>query len=143
MIKIKHLIEDDQKLQIDKELFLTVGIFKFYFVNGAYVRKYLNIDFCLAGHHRRYEFIPDNEYWLERNLLDGTLMQLDMKFDLVHEIIENLVMALLDIDYDKAHEIYANGIEGFLRNDFKNGESINESIFFKDIIKKAHLMYLT
>lgn len=141
MIKIKHQLKEedqDQKLSLDKELFLTVGIFKFYFVNGAYVRKYKNIDFCLAGHHRRYDFIPDNEFWLERNLLDQTLMQLDMKFDLLHEILENLVMALLGIDYDTAHSIYANGIEGFLRNDFKNGKSINESVFFKNIIKRLN-----
>jgi disulfide oxidoreductase YuzD len=115
MIKIKKIIEEDQdqSLQINKKLFLTVGNINFYWINGEWARKNLSIEYTIGGHHFRYDQIPDNEIWMERN----NRSQADFKADCVHELTEFLVQKYKGLDYDDAHENWADKIEQFIRQD--------------------------
>lgn len=68
-------------------------------VDGEYVRNHLNIEYVEGGHHYRYDFIPENEVWLEE-----TLDKREISETLVHELHERRRMKHDGWDYDKAHE---------------------------------------
>ena len=68
-------------------------------VDGNYVRSNLEIEYCLGGHHYRYDFIPEDEIWIE-NLPS----KFDMDCNLLHEVYERLQMKKNGLGYEEAHE---------------------------------------
>lgn len=86
--------EDKWKKQVG-----NVGEAKVFHVDGNYVRSNLEIEYCLGGHHYRYDFIPEDEIWVE-NLPS----KFDMEANLFHETYERLQMKENGLDYEKAHE---------------------------------------
>jgi hypothetical protein len=72
-------------------------------VDGREVRTKYDSDFSQAGHHYRYNFVPENEIWIE-NRLDKK----EQAYCLFHELIEMTLMKDRGYDYEKAHQIAKN-----------------------------------
>lgn len=67
-------------------------------VNARLVRSVFDDEFASGGHDQVYEFIPENEIWI-----DGTLKAAERPYALVHELHERGLM-IKGIDYERAHE---------------------------------------
>jgi hypothetical protein len=66
-------------------------------VNGRLVRSLFDIDFTAGGHDYVYEFVPENEVWI-----DDDIEEAERGFVLLHELHERNRMAR-GWDYDRAH----------------------------------------
>ena len=73
--------------------------FETYLVDGLYVRNKIFIDF-LAGHHVVDPYIPEGEIWLDR-----AIPKAEIKYYLMHELMEALLMANTELAYDDAHKL--------------------------------------
>jgi hypothetical protein len=82
---------------------------KIFKVNGQQIRDTLCVDFIGGGHSLVYDFIPENEIWIE-----DMAHPADQKYILSHELVEHYLMKHLSYSYPKAHNI-ANKIEERLR----------------------------
>lgn len=71
-----------------------------YVIDGNYVRNNFEVDFALAGNHERWNFVPDNEIWVE-----DTGSKFDMECAIIHEITERNDMKDNGTDYEDAHLI--------------------------------------
>ena len=67
-------------------------------VNGEIVRGRYNQRFIQGGHHLVYDFIPDNEIWV-----DDTLDPDEYKPVMVHEATEHRLMVEEGAEYAEAH----------------------------------------
>lgn len=84
---------------------------KVFIVDGPTVRNLHKIDFTEGGHSEVYDYVPKNEIWVER-MADPQ----DESFNLVHEVVEYIVMKYGIIpDYDEAHDA-TNTIEDMARS---------------------------
>ena len=66
-------------------------------VNGRLVRSVFDIDFTAGGHDYVYEFVPENEVWI-----DDDIVETERGFVLLHELHERNLMAR-GWPYGKAH----------------------------------------
>ncbi len=66
-------------------------------VNGRLVRSVFDIDFTAGGHDHVYEFVPENEVWI-----DDAIVESERGYILLHELHERNLMAR-GWTYDKAH----------------------------------------
>ena len=66
-------------------------------VNGRLVRSVFDIDFTAGGHDYVYEFVPENEVWI-----DDDVVEMERAYVLVHELHERNRMAG-GWPYNKAH----------------------------------------
>jgi hypothetical protein len=66
-------------------------------VNGRLVRSVFDIDFTEGGHDYIYEFVPDNEVWI-----DNDIEEAERPYVLLHELHERDRMAQ-GWPYNKAH----------------------------------------
>lgn len=66
-------------------------------VNGRLVRSVFDIDFTAGGHDHIYEFVPDNEVWI-----DDDIEEEERSYVLLHELHERNLMAK-GWPYSKAH----------------------------------------
>ncbi len=66
-------------------------------VNGRLVRSIFDIDFTEGGHDYVYEFVPENEVWI-----DDDIVEPERGYILLHEIHERNLMAK-GWPYSKAH----------------------------------------
>jgi hypothetical protein len=73
---------------------------KVWLVNGEEVRNHSKVDFIEGGHGYVYDFVPDDEIWLE-NGIDTD----EIPFILYHELTERTLMKDKGMSYDKAHKI--------------------------------------
>ncbi len=76
---------------------LKAGNVDVHVINGRAVRDLYYIEFTEGGHHFVYDFVPENEVWL-----DDDLSAHERDYVLVHELHERYLMALGQ-DYDPAH----------------------------------------
>ena len=76
---------------------LTSGV-TVWVVNGRLVRSVFDVDFTEGGHDHVYEFVPQNEVWI-----DNDLEEAERPYVLLHELHERNLMAK-GLDYDHAHE---------------------------------------
>jgi hypothetical protein len=67
-------------------------------VDGRLVRSVFDVDFTEGGHDHVYEFVPENEVWI-----DNDLQEAERPYVLLHELHERNLMAK-GWDYDRAHE---------------------------------------
>ena len=67
-------------------------------VDGRLVRSVFDVDFTEGGHDYVYEFVPQNEVWI-----DNDLEEVERPYVLLHELHERNLMAK-GWDYDRAHE---------------------------------------
>jgi hypothetical protein len=68
-------------------------------VDGKYVRTNIDEEFIGGGHHYRYDFIPENEIWIEDNTREDEIINY-----LIHELHERHLMKHEGLEYDAAHE---------------------------------------
>jgi hypothetical protein len=66
-------------------------------VDGAKVRGVFDIDFTAGGHDHVYEFVPENEVWI-----DNDIVEKERGYVLLHELHERNRMAE-GLPYSKAH----------------------------------------
>ncbi len=78
---------------IEKTGSITVWV-----VNGQYVRQNLDEEFTNFGQHYRFQFIPDNEFWLDQQAVPG-----EEPFFIKHLLVEYGFMRE-GMDYDRAIE---------------------------------------
>jgi len=69
------------------------------FINGAFVRDHIFIDFVEGGHFYRYDWIPENHIWIE-----DILSIMDQVCTGIHEIHERYRMKYMGWRYEKAHQ---------------------------------------
>ncbi|MDR3668080.1 MAG: hypothetical protein P4L35_14660 [Ignavibacteriaceae bacterium] len=67
-------------------------------VDGRLVRSVFDVDYTEGGHDYVYEFVPQNEVWIDNDLEES-----ERPFVLLHELHERNLMAK-GWDYDRAHE---------------------------------------
>ena len=67
-------------------------------VNGRLVRSVFDIDFTAGGHEHVYEFVPQNEVWIDNDIEEN-----ERGYILLHELHERNLMAK-SWTYEKAHE---------------------------------------
>lgn len=99
----------NESVDIQKSMWKKTDDLTIYLVDGEQIRDHLYLDFTEGGHDLRYDFIPDNEVWIEK-MKDPT----EHEFILVHELHERRLMEL-GADYDHAH-VRANVVETKCRN---------------------------
>ena len=66
-------------------------------VKGRLVRSVFDIDFTAGGHDYVYEFVPENEVWIDDDIAEG-----ERGYVLLHELHERNRMAQ-GLPYSKAH----------------------------------------
>jgi hypothetical protein len=71
---------------------------KVWIVNGRLVRSAFDIDFTEGGHDYVYEFVPQNEVWI-----DDAIIEQERPYVLLHELHERNQMSK-GLPYSKAHE---------------------------------------
>lgn len=103
------LLESASKIK-KKYVETTSENIEIYIVDGHDVRMNFDVDFIGGGHHYAYPEIPKNEIWLE-NLSPKS----EIKYILVHEMIERLLMKHDKLKYSNAH-IIANKYEKKIRD---------------------------
>jgi hypothetical protein len=70
---------------------------KIWIIRGEVVRDLFFLDFTEGGHDKVYNFIPDNEVWIDDDLGPD-----ERRFVILHEIHERNLMSLR-MKYDNAH----------------------------------------
>jgi len=81
-----------------------------YLVDAELVRDFFDVDFVEGGHDKVYNYIPENQIWI-----DIQLPRKDRVFVLVHESFERNLMSK-GMEYNKAH-IKANREEYKFRHE--------------------------
>lgn len=94
---------------IKKVLWKIVDGFSVFIVDGRAVRN-IYVNFTEGGHHWRYKFVPEDEIWLDDDLLPE-----EREPVLVHELDEIHSMRDLKMSYEPAHE-RASFVESVVRN---------------------------
>jgi hypothetical protein len=99
---LKNITKLGQKLPNGKEMHekmwkkLENGI-TVWLVNGRLVRSTFDIDFTEGGHDKVYEFVPENEVWI-----DDDIIEQERGYVLLHELHERNRMAE-GLPYSRAH----------------------------------------
>ena len=71
---------------------------KIWLVDGKMVRNFFFVEYAEGGHDKVYDFIPENEIWI-----DEILPPEEIKFIIFHELRERNIM-LRGKKYQKAHK---------------------------------------
>ncbi len=90
-------------------LWRRLGGFLVYIVDGLVVRNEIDIDYVAGGHGYVYDYIPQNEVWIERDV-----EPVERPYVLLHELVEIRHMRDYLWKYDRAHE-EANRVEAIAR----------------------------
>ncbi|MFH1175342.1 MAG: hypothetical protein V1698_01305 [bacterium] len=111
-----------------------IGDFAVWIVDGNYIRGAIDEQFTNFGHHREFNYIPKNEFWIDKESAEG-----ETKFFTEHLYIENQLMAS-GIERKKARDI-ANGIELEERKKDhsvqKNFKKLEEGKY-QEVLEKIH-----
>jgi hypothetical protein len=83
-------------------------------IDGTKVRDNTDIDFTEGGHHYVYDYIPEEQIWI-----DYSEAKKDSKCIKIHEFVERLVMKEMNVPYDEAHSDFANVVEQAFRDAMK------------------------
>ena len=73
---------------------------KIFLVSGEYIRNNYYIEYNLGGHYLVYDWIPKGQIWLQE-MSDGNEQ---MRYNLLHQIYEYLIMRYNKYDYEDAHQ---------------------------------------
>lgn len=83
---------------------------KVWLVDGFLIRSMFDIDFTEGGHDLVYDFVPNNEVWI-----DNDIKPKERLFVLLHELLERSLMAK-KMKYNSAHK-KASKLEWSARHD--------------------------
>jgi hypothetical protein len=111
-----------------------IANFNVWRVNGKYIRTHLDEEFTNFGQHYRFNFIPENEFWVDKEHGDGC----EERYYIKHLLTENNLMAN-GTSYTQALEI-ANQKELKERHKSKLLKDIQKSK--EELIKKIHKKFL-
>jgi hypothetical protein len=75
------------------------GKFAIWIVDGTFLRGHKDEEFTNFGQHFRYPYIPENEFWIDREAAHD-----EHRFFIEHLLVEHRLMAR-GMDYDAALEI--------------------------------------
>ncbi len=101
-------IATEAKKGLNKKCATEISGVKICTINGDYVRtEQKHIEFTMGGHHYVYEYIPEDEIWIDENLSGKPN---DFEATILHENTERNLMKEAGLSYDDAHEI-ANVVE--------------------------------
>ena len=75
-----------------------LGKLKVWIVDGAYIRGHMDEEFTNFGQHYRYRYIPDDEFWIDREAQHD-----ERRFFIDHLLVERRLMEK-GVPYDKALE---------------------------------------
>jgi hypothetical protein len=103
-------------------------------VDGEKVRDLFKTDFILGGNGLIYPWCPNQEIWIEKNLLKDEEEEIPVV--ILHEYVERALMKYKKLSYDKAHTI-ASKIEFQHRKHNFNKAKIM-SLNIKEAIRMAH-----
>jgi hypothetical protein len=87
---------DPKKFRVKLLKALGNGV-KVWLVDGRLVRSILNIDFTQGGHEYVYEYVPENDVWI-----DNDINWTERGFVILHELHERNRMEE-GLDYEEAH----------------------------------------
>lgn len=90
-------LPDPSRVHVSLWKHLSSGV-SVWIVDGRLVRSVFDVDFTEGGHDHVYEFVPQNEVWI-----DNDLAEVERPYVLLHELHERNLMAH-GLDYDRAHE---------------------------------------
>jgi hypothetical protein len=90
-------LPDARKVRLHLWKKLAGGV-SVWIIDGRLVRSVFDVDFTEGGHEHVYEFIPENDVWI-----DNDLQQAERGYVLLHELHERNLMAA-GWEYDRAHE---------------------------------------
>ena len=82
---------------LQKQLIGTLGDVQVYTVNGDYVKLNWFKDFTEGGNSMAYDWIPENEIWLDQNITSA-----EYKYILLHEYVEWWLMKNKGMEYDNS-----------------------------------------
>lgn len=103
-----------------------------FIVDGQYIRNNLDPDFTNFGQHYRFNFIPENEFWIDKEHGGDS----ELPFFLAHLLVEHRLMAH-GTDYKRALE-QANQIEKLERLK-TDGIVLNKHIKPDVLADQAHI----
>ncbi len=83
----------------------TVSGFVVWIVDGKYIRSVIDEEFTNFGQHYRFNFIPKNEFWVDKEYGDGG----EIQFYIDHMLMEHRLMEK-GMGYDQALK-KADGLE--------------------------------
>lgn len=86
--------------KIYKEEYGKIGDILVWLVDGELVRDLYKTDFIEGGHGHIYDFIPNNEIWIEYNIHEK-----EIPLIILHEYVERTLMKVKRMEYAKAHVI--------------------------------------
>jgi hypothetical protein len=132
----KHHIPSGEDLdRIHVEFLGEYKGYKFWLVDGSYVRDSIEIDFIEGGNPGRYGYVPEDEIWIEKIMAPK-----DQLSTMVHEFIEMKRMENKHWDYDKAHN-YSSNFEEKIRKSLPDKLPPNISLFnsFKNAIEQLKI----
>ena len=69
-------------------------------IDGEEVRNKISVDFTMGGHEFVYDYVPENEVWIEDLKSD-----FDKLCTIIHELVERYIMGKYGIEYEEAHDI--------------------------------------
>lgn len=81
---------------------------RIYLVDGRFIRDQISVDFTQGGHGYVYDYIPENEVWIDNANLK------EKRFIIMHELTERYLMKYEGKSYHQAHNM-ANTIERRMR----------------------------
>jgi hypothetical protein len=89
-------LPDPAKVHLTLWKHLASGV-SVWIVDGRLVRSVFDVDFTEGGHDHVYEFVPQNEVWIDNDLAEA-----ERPYVLLHELHERNLMAG-GWEYDRAH----------------------------------------
>jgi hypothetical protein len=72
------------------------GKFQVWIVDGSFIRTHMDEEFTNFGHHLAFSYIPENEFWIDREAQHD-----ERKFFIEHMLVEHRLMAK-GMKYDEA-----------------------------------------
>lgn len=116
-------------------LLKKVGKINVFEVDGMYVRSNLSEEFTNFGQHYKFDFIPENEFWLDREN-----SQQETQFFIDHLLVEHRLMAR-GVSYVEAI-VKADRVEQRERNKPKLVKVLRRRPHSEETIDKIHIRVL-
>lgn len=110
--------------------------FDIWIVDGEYIRTNIEKEFTNYGQHYRFNFIPKNEFWIDKQKVPG-----EEKFYISYLLIENRLMSK-GVDYNEAVD-KANAVERKERmKDYLIRKGIENKRKIKETAESVHKILL-
>lgn len=97
--KVDYAPQDDEpKINCWIDVECDDETLQYMFVDGAYIRDHVFVDYVEGGHFYRYGWIPEDQIWME-----DEMSLIDRVCTGVHETHERYRMKYLGWNYERAH----------------------------------------